>query len=102
MQTGINEKSRKTVLERDSWDGHACCIFCGSPYRLELAHYVSRARGGKGIPENLVVLCHICHSQLDNGSNVEKSKEIKRVCEDRLKRFYPDWKEKEQIYVKSV
>lgn len=58
----VSNKVRQEVLERDKW-----CIICGSPHNKTIAHYKSRAKGGLGIPQNLVVLCVKCHHDYDNG-----------------------------------
>jgi 5-methylcytosine-specific restriction endonuclease McrA len=59
----ISPKVRKEVLERDNHQ----CIICGTNQNLQIAHYVSRARLGLGIPQNLAVMCASCHYQMDNG-----------------------------------
>ena len=50
------------VWERDG----GRCILCLSPEASPNAHYISRAHGGLGIPENIVTLCRRCHEQYDN------------------------------------
>lgn len=92
--TEISDSVRRKVYIRDSFDGWPCCIFCGSPYEIEVAHYVSRARGGKGVPENLACLCHRCHAALDNGSDIEKANRIKDYFKYYLETMYPGWDEK--------
>lgn len=98
--TDISPEVRQEVMARDSIDGHPCCIYCGSPKFLELAHYVPRSRGGMGVPENLAVLCTKCHRELDNGSNITLSRDIKEVFRDWLVFNYPGWSEKGAIYRK--
>lgn len=93
--TEISPKVRRIVLERDSQWGCPCCIYCGSPYHIEIAHYVSRGRGGYGIPQNLVCLCSHCHRNLDNGSDIEYMRDIKRRVESYLREHYEDWDEME-------
>lgn len=95
--TDIPLKEREKVKERDSIDGAACCIYCGSPYNIEIAHYVPRSKGGLGKETNLACLCRECHRILDNG-DPEKAKQIKEIFKDKLERAYPNWSEKEQIY----
>lgn len=48
----ISPAVRRTVLERDG--GRS--ILSGSNENIQIAHYISRARLGLGIPENLVCL----------------------------------------------
>lgn len=98
--TGISKSAREEVLERDSIDGHPCCIYCGSPRHLEIAHYIPRSRGGMGIPENLAVLCTKCHKELDNGSDITLTRDIKEVFRDWLEYNYPGWNEEGQVYRK--
>lgn len=59
----ISPGVRKKVLRRDG----ERCILCGKRQGLQIAHYISRARLGLGIPENLVTLCALCHFEYDNG-----------------------------------
>ena len=98
--TDIPKNVRRVVLERDSIDNHPCCIYCGSPRFLEIAHYVPRSRGGMGVPENLAVLCIKCHRELDNGSDTTLSRDIKEVFRDWLVRCYPGWNEEGVTYRK--
>jgi 5-methylcytosine-specific restriction endonuclease McrA len=88
----ISSKVRQEVLERDD---HRC-IICGD-YRVQIAHYISRARAGLGIPQNLACLCPNCHFSYDNG---KYHKEIKKAFKEHLKAHYEDWNEKDLIYKK--
>lgn len=90
--TGISKKVRQEVLERDNHQ----CIICGN-YNVQIAHYISRARLGLGIAQNLVCLCPNCHYRFDNGSF---HKEIKIAVEDYLRQHYPDWDKNKLIYTK--
>lgn len=77
----FSPKERELIKERDS-----CCIYCGSPYNLQIAHiWVSRAHGGKGCKENGVILCTKCHQELDNyiGSRYTHDL-IDKYCKDYL------------------
>lgn len=89
----ISSKVRQEVLDRDN---HAC-IICGE-YQVQIAHYVSRGRGGLGTtPQNLACLCVRCHGEYDNG---KYHHEIKNAFKDYLKAHYPDWDESKLIYSK--
>lgn len=90
----ISPAVRKEVLERDD----CRCIVCGIKHNLQIAHYVSRARNGLGIPENLVTLCYKHHYLYDNG---KFHTEIKKCIEDYLKTQYPEWDEAKLIYRKE-
>lgn len=66
--TAVKKKVRDKVLHRDKY----CCVSCGSPHSLTMAHiFLSRAKGGLGIEENLATLCMECHHKLDNGRKHE-------------------------------
>ena len=72
------------------------CIFCGAP-GLPEAHVVPRSHGGLGCEENIVTVCRICHDKLDN--SVERQQMLHEAAEH-LKRFYPDWDAKKNVYDK--
>lgn len=109
-KTSISNAVRQRVYERD--DGE--CIFCQMGYHADsekqmaneygyggrqVMHFVSRARGGLGIEENLAVGCGIHHMLFDNGSHGER-KEMKPLFEDYLRSLYPEWNEQMLIYNK--
>jgi 5-methylcytosine-specific restriction endonuclease McrA len=87
----ISPKVRKEVLERDNH----CCIICGANYGLQIAHYISRARLGLGIPQNLAVMCVHCHSEMDNG---KYHKELQKAVKEHLTAHYDNWNEKDLVY----
>ena len=94
--TAISDEVRQKVYKRDSFDDWPCCVICGSPYFIEVHHYVSRGRGGMGIPENLVCLCAYHHQKLHNGD-----REVKNFCREYLEAIYPGWDESKVIYRKD-
>lgn len=109
-KTNISNAVRQRVHERD--DGE--CIFCQMGYKAEaekrlanefgyqgrqIMHYVSRARGGLGIEENLAIGCTIHHMLYDNGAHGERA-EMKPLFEEYLRNLYPEWNEKVLIYNK--
>lgn len=89
----ISPKVRQEVLERDN----GCCIVCGSNYCIEIAHYISRARLGLGIPENLACLCHDCHFNYDNGNY---HRQTQNAFETYLKAHYQNWDKDKLTYKK--
>jgi len=93
----ISPKVRAEVNERDSVDGAPCCILCGDTRWLELAHVIPRSQSGKGIPENLVVLCKSCHYNFDTGNS---SWILEKRIEAYLKQHYPDWDRSDLVYNK--
>lgn len=101
----IAKSVKEAVAERDSFDGHPCCLLCGTPApitnRLAFsnAHYISRSQGGLGVEENIVTLCPDCHiNRYDQGAEREQIREFLRVY---LEEKYPNWNEKNLIYKKG-
>ena len=80
----VSRKLAEAVKERDKY-----CINCGSPYNLDVAHYIGKGRGGLGIKENLALLCRTCHHAFDNGNNDEQYKVIKERFRYHLECLYP-------------
>lgn len=89
----ISPKVRKEVMDRDG----GRCIICGSMQGIQIAHYISRARLGLGMPQNLACLCHLCHFEYDNG---KLHSEIKNVFKGHLNANYEGWSEAELTYKK--
>lgn len=89
----ISAKVKAEVWERD----FCRCVLCGSPNAAPNAHFISRAQGGLGIPENIVTLCAECHRRYDQ--TVERSA-IRERLRDYLKTWYPVWDETKLIYRK--
>ena len=94
LATEIKTKTRKEVIERDK--NH--CIFCGSHQMLTIAHYISRANGGKGIKENLVLSCMTCHMKLDQSS---ERKKFLQIVKNHLQSNYGDFDESSLKYKKG-
>lgn len=53
------------VREREG----AKCYFCGKTGELEIHHIVARKHGGDDSPENLILLCVVCHRKTENWGN---------------------------------
>ena len=109
-KVAISNKVRERVHERDNDE----CIFCQMGYHAasekrmanefgyqgrQIMHFVSRARGGLGIEENLAIGCTLHHMLYDNGAHGEHA-EMKPLFEEYLKDMYPDWDEKKLVYNK--
>lgn len=90
----ISPKVRREVLERDG--GRS--ILSGSRESIQIAHYISRARSGLGIPQNLVCLTAREHYEYDNG---KYHKEIKKRIEEYLRQHYPEWDNMKLTYSKD-
>lgn len=95
-QTSISNETRLKVYERDSYEGCACCVICGSPYQIHVHHFIERSRGGMGIEENLVCLCERCHRKIHD----TEDKEMKIFIREYLNCRYEDWSEERLIYRK--
>lgn len=80
----ISKKVKMTVWERDK---HRC-ILCGSSSAMPNAHYISRAKSGLGIEQNIVTLCMDCHRRLDQTT---ERKELLNKVKHYLDRFYPNF-----------
>ena len=103
--TKARDFSRRAKLEiaiRDRIEGWPCCVYCGAPAPVEMAwsnaHYISRAQGGLGIPENGLTLCPRCHRRYDQSTDREEMREFFR---EYLKKKYIGWDEEKLIYRKD-
>jgi len=93
-QTDIDAKIRAVVHERD----RRRCVYCGRTDKtIELAHYISRAQGGLGIPQNLISLCVECHGEYDG----ERRNEMRGYLAEYLQAIYPELEERSLIYRKD-
>lgn len=99
--TDISQKVKQKVFERDG----GRCVYCGATgYVMPNAHYISRAKGGLGIEENVVTLCtemnpNKCHRRYDFGTK-EEHEEIEQKIESYLKSRYPGWDKGKLVYKK--
>lgn len=98
----IPDEIKRRVAERDSCDGHPCCILCGRPsptsdlLAFSNAHYISRAHGGLGIERNILTLCPDCHLAYDGAEREELRPILRRyLCE-----HYENWTESELTFRK--
>ncbi len=100
--TDISQSVKQKVWERDN----GRCVVCGNNYNvMPNAHYISRAKGGLGIEENVVTLCtnftkNQCHHKFDNGTREERER-IGVIIENYLKSKYPDWDKEKLFYNKE-
>lgn len=100
---GISIAVKEAVAERDSYDGHPCCILCGLPApvnnRLAFsnAHYINRAQGGLGREDNILTLCPVCHRRYDQSTDRAN---LRLFFKRYLKDNYPEWSEENLVYKK--
>lgn len=92
--TSISQSVKFDVCERDKYK----CIYCGTTYGLTIAHYISRANGGLGIPQNLACVCMECHRQLDQSTH---RKVMLEQFEKYLISKYSDWNVNDLKYRKG-
>ena len=96
---------KRKVAERDSIDGHPCCIWCGkpapssNPLAFSNAHFVPRSQGGLGIEQNILTLDWECHLKFDQTETHGKMEEF---FEDYLKTKYPDWDKRKLTFRKDI
>lgn len=106
--TAIPASVKAVVTLRDSVNGPATCIICGSP-GMPCCHVVRRSQGGRGDTErNIVALCHYCHCSFDEGLFMKRLKplgfksqqDVKDFIIGYIKGFYPDWTPESVTYHK--
>ena len=97
----FDQNAKTAISERDSFDGWPCCINCGrpspqgEPTAFSNAHFIPRAQGGLGIPENGLTLCPECHRKYDQTTARKGMREFFR---EYLKPKYQDWDEAKLYY----
>ena len=99
----FNRKAKIAISERDSIDWWPCCVYCGAaapaPLAWSNAHFISRAQGGLGIPENGLTLCPECHRRYDQTTAREEMREFFRRY---LESCYQYWNQDDLIYRKGM
>lgn len=90
----ISPSVKKAVWTRDEQR----CIICGNNMAMPNAHYISRAKGGLGIEQNIVTLCYNCHEAYDHTT---KRPVYKEYIKNYLKEKYgSEWTEEQLTYKK--
>lgn len=97
----FSRRAKEQISERDSIQDWPCCVNCGAaapaPLAWSNAHFISRAQGGLGIPENGLTLCPVCHRRYDQTTDRPRLREYFR---EYLMSKYPDWDETKLYYRK--
>ena len=101
--TDIPASVKKRVFERDK----GRCVICGNNYNvMPSSHILSRAKGGKGIEENIVTMCtnftpNKCHYYFDNGTKEQRDFMMKKI-EKYMKKIYGEnWDISNNKYIKK-
>ena len=80
----VPPKTKELVMNRDGG-----CVYCNKISTLTYAHiFVSRAKGGLGVKENIAILCMNHHHILDNGVESNIANKIDKHCKDYLINLY--------------
>lgn len=95
--TSISPEVHDMVFLRDGGQ----CVYCHRkwPYVFPEAHFISRRKGGLGIPENILTLCRECHDRYDHGTKQEREG-MREYFREYLMNLYEDWDESKLIYNK--
>ena len=100
-ELAISTAVKCVVAIRDSVDDWPCCIWCGRPAPDTLAfsnaHFISRAQGGLGVPENVLTLCPDCHRIYDQ---TPARNGMVSVFRKYLRERYPEWDENKLTFEK--
>lgn len=100
----FDRKAKLAIMHRDTVEGWPCCVFCRAAAPSDTspvwsnAHYISRAQGGLGIPENGLTLCPECHMSYDQTT---ARAEMRGYFREYLSEHYEDWSEDALIYRKG-
>ena len=98
----FDRAAKQAISERDSIDGWPCCVNCGAaapaPLAWSNAHFISRAQGGLGIPENGLTLCPVCHRRYDQTTDRPT---LRKYFREYLQSKHPGWDESNQYYRKE-
>lgn len=93
----FTKEEKEYITKRDNRK----CIYCNGTTYLGIAHvFASRQKGGVGNRKNGVVLCQICHGNLDNGKDEVLREKIQNYCEGYLQNIYGDINKEDLIYNK--
>lgn len=91
----FSAKTKKNIWERDKGK----CIICKTTHAAPNAHFIRRSRGGLGVEQNGLTLCHSCHDRYDSGRQ-DESDELFCFFSAYLQSKYPVWDKNNLIYDK--
>ena len=97
----FDRAAKQAISERDSIDGWPCCVNCGAaapaPLAWSNAHYIARSQLGKGIPENGLTLCPVCHRRYDQTTDRPV---LREYFKEYLQSKHEGWDESKLYYRK--
>lgn len=103
--TAIPPRVKAAVTQRDN----GRCIICGTTEAYANAHIIRRSQGGRGIEQNIVMLCPQCHYSHDEGLfikgrldklGLKTQQDVENYVIDYIKGYYPDWTPESVTYHK--
>ena len=97
----FDRATKQAISERDSIDGWPCCVNCGaaapSPLAWSNAHYIARSQQGRGIAENGLTLCPVCHRRYDQTT---ERPVLREYFKEYLRSKHEGWDESKLYYRK--
>lgn len=66
---GVRDRQVPTQLRNQTLDrDNHSCVQCGTTEKLEAHHIIPRNDGGEDTLENMAILCHSCHQDVEHGN----------------------------------
>ena len=93
MRKQMKARRPSNATRRKVWERDNGCIFCGSYDSPTMAHYISKAKNGLGIEQNMAIVCMECHRKMDH---TEQRPEYLKRFKEYLDNLYPDFPDEER------
>ena len=81
-QIKLTNKQYKLLKEKVSKRDKNICQLCYKYTKASPHHVIFRSQGGSDVIENLITLCHKCHTELHSG---KQSKIYRQRAKDKMK-----------------